>query len=146
MAGAVVVRSLPHRDVRGAEIILHPCIGGHCLVTRNGPTDDLSTKMVEDYCPAWRVIDDEQHGGVKRNVDSLHTTPLCGEAIFQKNIFLSSFFIAGSDRRPVAATRKIARWSRSAARSPDTEIVCPRSGSGGASSWEERDAVGGLGR
>jgi len=33
--------------------------------------------------------DGKQHGGVKRNVDSLHTTPLCGKATFQKNIFES---------------------------------------------------------
>ena len=90
MHGAVLARSLPHRDVGEEEIILHPRMGDHCVVTRNGPTD-LSTKMVED-CLAWRVLGDELES-----------------------------FIAGSDRRPVAATRrKIARWSGSAARSPRT--------------------------
>ena len=40
-----------------AEIILYPRMGGHCVVTRNIPTD-LSTKMVENP-PALRVFDDE---------------------------------------------------------------------------------------
>ena len=33
-------------------------MGGHRIVTRNGPADLLSTKMVEDG-PARRVFDDE---------------------------------------------------------------------------------------
>ena len=48
---------LPHRDVKGAEIILRPRMGGHRVVARNGPTD-LSTEMVK-YGPAWRVLDDK---------------------------------------------------------------------------------------
>ena len=38
-------------------IILHPRMGGHCVVPRNG-TAYLGAKVVENG-PAWRVLDDE---------------------------------------------------------------------------------------
>ena len=52
-----VPRRLPHRNVGKVEIILHPRMGCHCVVPRNGPVY-LGTKGVEDG-PAWRVLDDE---------------------------------------------------------------------------------------
>ena len=58
MHGAELPRHLPHRNVgRAAEIILHPRVGGHCVVPRNDPAY-LGAIMVEDG-PAWRVLDDE---------------------------------------------------------------------------------------
>jgi hypothetical protein len=57
MRGAELLRHLPHRNVGRAEIILHPRMGGHCVVPRNGPAY-LGTIVVEDG-PAWRVLDDE---------------------------------------------------------------------------------------
>ena len=58
MHGAELTRFLPHQDVGGADIILHPCKGGHCIVVPpNGP-GYLNTKVVE-YSPALRVLDDE---------------------------------------------------------------------------------------
>ena len=59
MHGAeLITRYLLHRDVGGSGIILHPRMGGHRIVTRNGPAELLTTKMVEDG-PARRVFDDE---------------------------------------------------------------------------------------
>ncbi len=55
--GAKLPRHLPHRNVGRAEIILHPRMGGHCVVPRNGPAY-LGAKVVENE-PAWRVLDDE---------------------------------------------------------------------------------------
>jgi hypothetical protein len=49
-------RHLPQRNVGRAKIILHPRMGGHCVVPRNGPAY-LGTIMVEDG-PAWRFLDD----------------------------------------------------------------------------------------
>ena len=57
MRGAELPRHLPHRNVGRAEIILHPRMGGHCVVPRNGPAY-LGAKVVENG-PAWRVLDDE---------------------------------------------------------------------------------------
>ena len=57
MRGAELLRHLPHRNVGRAEIILHPRMGGHCVVPRNGPAY-LGAKVVENG-PAWRVLDDE---------------------------------------------------------------------------------------
>ncbi len=57
MHGAELPRHLPHRNVGRAEIILHPRMGGHCVVPRNGPAY-LVAKVVENG-PAWRVLDDE---------------------------------------------------------------------------------------
>jgi hypothetical protein len=57
MRGVELPRRLPHRNVERAEIILHPCMGGHCVVPRNDPAY-LGTKVVKDG-PAWRVLDDE---------------------------------------------------------------------------------------
>ncbi len=51
-------RRLPHRDVGRAEIILHPRMGGHCVVPRNGPAY-LGTIVVEDGPAGLRVLDDE---------------------------------------------------------------------------------------
>ena len=47
MRGAELPRRLPHRDVGRVEIILHPRMGGQCVVPRNGPAY-LGTKVVED--------------------------------------------------------------------------------------------------
>ena len=63
MRGAELPRRLPHRDVGRVEIILHPRMGGHCVVPRNGPAY-LGTNVVKDG-PAWRVLDNEL-------VDQLH--------------------------------------------------------------------------
>jgi hypothetical protein len=57
MRGAELLRHLPHRNVGRAEIILHPRMGGHCVVPRNCPAY-LGAKVVENG-PAWRVLDDE---------------------------------------------------------------------------------------
>ncbi len=57
MRRAKLPRHLPHRNVGRAEIILHLCMGGHCVVPRNGPAY-LGAKVVENE-PAWRVLDDE---------------------------------------------------------------------------------------
>jgi hypothetical protein len=57
MRGAELPRRLPNRDVGRAEIILHPRMGGHCVVPRNGPAY-LGTKVVKDG-PDWRVLDDK---------------------------------------------------------------------------------------
>jgi hypothetical protein len=55
MRGAKLPRHLPHRNVGRAEIILHPRMGGHCVVPRNGPAY-LGAKVIENG-PAWRVLD-----------------------------------------------------------------------------------------
>ncbi len=57
MHRAKLPRHLPHRNVGRAEIILHPRMGGHCVVPRNGPAY-LGAKVVENG-PAWRDLDDE---------------------------------------------------------------------------------------
>ncbi len=57
MRGAELPRYLPHRNVGRAEIILHPRMGGHCVVPHNGPAYP-GAKVVENG-PAWRVLDDE---------------------------------------------------------------------------------------
>ena len=47
--------------------MLHPRMGGHCVVTRNGPAD-LSTEKVQNRA-ACRVFDDELeqlHGGLRQ--------------------------------------------------------------------------------
>ena len=58
MRGAELPRRLPHRNVGRAEIILHPRMGGHCVVPRNNGPAYLGTKVVKDG-PAGRVLDDE---------------------------------------------------------------------------------------
>ena len=109
MRGEELSRRLPHhRNVERAEIILHPRMGGHCVVPHNNGPAYLGTEMVEDG-PAGRVFDDELnkqlHGGV------------------------------GQASHPAASTKKMTRWSGSFAKSPrtcqliNTELVCPGSGS-----------------
>ncbi len=51
-------QNYPAGSLGRAEIILHPRMGGHCVVPRNGPAY-LGLKVVEDG-PAWRVLDDER--------------------------------------------------------------------------------------
>ncbi len=73
MRGAKLPRQLPHRNVGRAEIILHPRMGGHCVVPRNGPAY-LGAKVVENE-PAWRVLDDELdqlHRRVGQASDGFH--------------------------------------------------------------------------
>ncbi len=65
MHGAELTRNHSHRDVRGAGVVLNPCMGGHRIVTCNG-TADLTTKGVQDGA-AGGIFDDELdqvHGGV----------------------------------------------------------------------------------
>ena len=55
-----------HRDVRGAGVVLNPCIGGDRIVTCNG-TADLTTEGVQDGAAGGGIFDDELdqvHGGV----------------------------------------------------------------------------------
>ena len=65
MHGAELTRNHYHRDVRGAGVVLNPCMGGHRIVTCNG-TADLTTEGIQDGA-AGGIFDDELdqvHGGV----------------------------------------------------------------------------------
>ncbi len=64
-AGAKLTRNFSHRDVRGAGVVLNPCIGGHRIVTCNG-TADLTTKGVQDGAAGGNFDDelDQVNGGV----------------------------------------------------------------------------------
>ena len=65
MHGAELTRNHSHRDVRGAGVVLNPCMGGHRIVTCNG-TADLTTEGFQDGA-AGGIFDDELdqvHGGV----------------------------------------------------------------------------------
>ena len=93
-----------------AEIILHPRMGGHCVVTRNGPAYYLGTEMVEDGPAGGRVFffDDELeqlHGGVRQ---------------------ASSGFDDKEDGQVLWVLCEV-----SEDRPTDTELVCSRSGSAG---------------
>ena len=74
MHGTELPRRLPHRGVGRAEIVLHPRMGGHCVVPRNGPAY-LGTKVVK-YGPAWRVLDDDEldqlHRRISKAPDGFH--------------------------------------------------------------------------
>jgi hypothetical protein len=58
MRGAELPRHLLHRNV-GEEIILHPRMGGHCVVPHNGPAC-YSAKVVENgpacYSAWMRIV------------------------------------------------------------------------------------------
>ena len=57
---AELPRRLPHRDVRGAGVVLNPCMGGHHIVTCNGTADDLTTNgkvlgVIHEIAEDWAV-------------------------------------------------------------------------------------------
>ena len=114
MRGAELPRRLPHRNVGvGAEIILHPRMGGHCVAPRNGPAY-LGTKVVKDGL-AWRVLDDE--------LDQLH------RRIDQ----------ASKDGKVIRVSGEIPEDGPIPSYlADDPDLLDP----GDASSWEDRVAVG----
>jgi len=119
MRGAELPRHLPHRNVGRAEIILHPRMGGHCVVPRNGPAY-LGAKVVENG-PAWRVLDDE--------LEQLHRR--IGKA--------SSGFDDEEDSEVIRVRGEVPEDGPIPSlfsRGPD--LLDPRD----ASSWEDRVAVG----
>ena len=66
MRGAELPRNLSHRDVRGAGVVLNPCMGGHHRIVTGNGTADLTTKGVQDGAAGGFFDDelDQVHGGV----------------------------------------------------------------------------------